>query len=267
MNNILVSVIIVNYNGLKYLDDCFISIKKNLQNISYEIIVVDNLSTDESVEFIKKKYPEVILIESTINLGFGQGNNLGVKHAKGKLVLLLNNDTILLNSLHETISFFMQNKAIGALGIKMLDANQNYLQSVGKFPNFINMLFFRKLFNNSKEFISGNFNNEVYFVDWITGAFMLINKETYTKINGFDPEYFMYVEDVDLCKKITNQNLKIAFYPSSEYIHFIGFNPKKNPLIIKGYQTYLKKHHTFLSRIILNCSLLINKAVKKFKYD
>lgn len=267
MNNPILSVIIINYNGKKFLKDCFDSLSKNLANIPYEIVVLDNNSTDKSVEYIQSNYPEVKLIKSKENLGFGIGNNLAVKHANGKYILLFNNDTILLDPIDSAINYLEKRPDIGVLGIKMLDANKQYLQSTGVFPNAINLLFFKKLFKTTPHFISGNFKDESYDVDWISGSFMLMRKVLYEDIKGFDSDYFMYVEDVDICKKIANKNLKRVFFPSLEYIHFVGFNTKKNPLIIKGYRTYISKHHkNILDSSILKLSLGLSSIIKKMKY-
>jgi len=268
MNDIIVSVIIVNYNGKKYIKNCFDSLQQKLSNLSYEIIVVDNISSDDSVNYIKENYPEIVLIESDVNLGFGRGNNLGVTHAKGKYVLLFNNDTILLDPIDKAISFLENNTDVGVLGIKMFDGNHNYLQSAGIFPNYINMIFFKKLFINTPEFIVGNFTKKTYNVDWISGAFMLLKKELYDDIDGFDKDYFMYVEDVDFCKKISDKNLKRIYFPSLKYIHFVGFNTSKNPLIINGYKIYIKKHHkNIINKSMLIICLSISFLIKKIKYD
>ncbi|WP_413533400.1 glycosyltransferase family 2 protein [Empedobacter brevis] len=268
MNDIIVSVIIVNYNGKKYIKNCFDSLQEQLSNLSYEIILVDNNSSDDSVDYIKDNYPEVKVIESDENLGFGSGNNLGVTYAQGKYVLLFNNDTILLNPINEGISFLENNIDVGILGIKMIDAKKNYLQSAGIFPNYINMIIFKKLFINTEEFTSGNFKQNVYNVDWVSGAFMLLKKQLYEEINGFDKDYFMYVEDVDFCKKIADKNLKRVFFPSLKYIHYVGFKTTKNPLIIEGYKTYINKHYkNNIKKFILNICLSLSSMIKKIKYD
>jgi len=267
MNNIAVSVIIVNYNGEKYLDDCFNSLKTQLTNTSYEIIVVDNLSTDNSRNLIKEKYPEVNLIESNENLGFGRGNNLGVSHAKGKYVLLFNNDTILQTPITSAIQLLEKDPTIGVVGANMYNGNNQYTYACGYFPNALNMLIFKKFLMHSGEFEKGEFTQKIYDVDWMSGSFLLLSKKVFNDIKGFDPDYFMYVEDVDICKKIANKNLRRVFMPELRYIHYVGFNPKKNPLIINGYRIYIKKHCNSLQQILLNLSLTITGFVKKIKYQ
>jgi GT2 family glycosyltransferase len=261
------SIIIVNYNGMQYFQKCFDSIYDKLKTISFEIIVLDNNSKDNSVSFIKEKFPNVILIESKINYGFGKGNNEAVKLAKGKYLLLLNNDTILLDDIKPAIQFLRSDITIGAIGINMLNANKKYLQAVGKFPNIYNLFWMKLAFNFNKDFKNGLFTNDFYEVDWITGSFILIPITVYKEIEGFNEDYFLYVEDVDLCKKIHNKGYKRIFYSKLNYIHFVGFNTSKNNLLVKGYQTFISKHYSGLYKALCYCSLYINTIIKKLKND
>lgn len=261
------SIIIVNYNGVGYFQNCFDSIYDKLKTISFEIIVLDNNSKDNSVSFIKENFPNVVLIESKINHGFGKGNNEAVKLAKGKHLLLLNNDTILLDDITPAIQFLKSDITIGAIGINMLNANKKYLQAVGKFPNIYNLFWMKLAFNFNKDFINGLFTKDFYVVDWITGSFILIPISVYKEIEGFDEDYFLYVEDVDLCKKIHNKRYKRIFYSKLNYIHFVGFNTTKNNLLVKGYQTFISKHYSGLFKASCYCSLYINTFIKKLKND
>lgn len=259
------SVIIVNYNGLRFLKDCLDSLIDKLNSISHEIIIIDNNSQDESCAFIKENYPFVYLIESKINYGFGKGNNEAVKHAKGKYVLLFNNDTILIDNLDPILSLLEKDKSIGVVGINMLNANKEYLPAAGNFPNIRSMFKFQKLLDLGIEFNIGKFSKEYYEVDWLVGSFLFLSKETYEKINGFDEDYFMYVEDVDFCKKIADIGLKRIFIPNLNYIHFVGFNSNKNPMLVKGYKIYIKKHFKGFSSIMVSVALIINAVVKRIK--
>jgi GT2 family glycosyltransferase len=257
------SVIIVNYNGMRFLDGCFTSLYDKLSTLTYEIIVIDNNSTDESCNYIKMNHHKVHLIESKINYGFGRGNNEAVKHAKGNTILLLNNDTILLDKIDELVLMLEKDQTIGAIGIKMLDKNKNYLHSNGNFPNFFNMLRYKNLLSVNSDLLTGNFSKSKYFVDWISGAFMLIRKNTYNEIKGFDEDYFMYVEDVDFCKKIDKIGLNRIFLTNFSYIHFVGFNTNKNHLLIEGYKIYIKKHTNGIKNVILTLSILVKSVISK----
>lgn len=261
-SKIELSIIIVNYNGLKYLKNCLDSVIEKCNKISFEIIIVDNNSSDKSCIFIKQEYPKITLIESKKNKGFAGGNNLGAKKAKGKYLLLLNNDTILLDDISPIISTFKKDKSIGVIGAKMLDQNKKYLVSTGKFPNVIRLLKFSFLLNKQHEFVSGYFSKKIYFVDWVTGAFLAVSRELYLKINGLDEDYFMYVEDVDFCKKINNLGKKTAFITNISYIHFVGFKPKREIKLINGYEIYIDKHFKKLksiTKLILNFKKKLNE--------
>lgn len=265
MREIELSVIIVNYNGLKYIKECFDSLYDKLTGISFEIIVIDNNSTDDSCNYIKNNYPGVVLIESKVNYGFGKGNNEAVSYAKGEILLLINNDTILLDSLVPVFNFVQQNRDVGAVGIKMLDGNRQYLPSVGKFPELKSMLQLKKMNEMGEEFRTGNFSKDKYEVDWIGGSLVFIPKAVYQSIGGFDKRYFMYVEDVDLSKEIEDKGYKRIFMPGYSYIHFVGFNKSKNPLLIKGFKIYISKHFKGIDRLKMLMALKINAAVKTVK--
>lgn len=265
MNQIDLSVIIVNYNGLKYFKECLDSLYDKLQGLSFEIIVIDNNSPDDSCNYIKQYYSGVILIESKINYGFGKGNNEAVKQAKGEYLLLINNDTIVLDNLVPVFNIVKKDSSIGAAGIKMLDGNKNYLTSVGKFPSFSSMLRIKNMGEMGEEFRTGNFSKDIYEVDWVTGSLILMPKRVYEEIGGFDEDYFMYVEDVDFGKKIEQKGYRRIFLPNYNYIHFVGFNKSRNPLLIQGYKIYLSKHTKGLNKLLLLSALKVNAIVKMVK--
>lgn len=254
------SIIIVNYNGIKYLKNCLDSIYLQLSDIIFEIIIIDNNSSDNSVEFIRKNYPQVILIENKENLGFGKGNNLAAKMAKGNYLLLLNNDTILLSPLTAVLEFIKSDETIGAIGIKMLNKNKEYICSTGKFPRWYNIFLIKNLSYIIKEPC-----NKIVPVEWFEGSFMIIPKKIWEKIQGFSEDYFMYAEDVDLCKKISNLGYKRLYYPFASYIHFVGFKNSRNKQLIASLKLYCNKNMSFIERVIAKTLLNINLIVKIIK--
>lgn len=260
----LVSVVIVNYNGSRYLKGCLDSLAVAL-DVPHEIVMVDNASKDDSVAFVRENYPEVVLIDAGENLGFGRGNNLGVTHAKGKYVLLLNNDTIVLDRLAPLLGIMERDKTIGVAGINMLDGQKRMLMPGGRFPDVRGMYRMKTLFDLGPEFVSGRFSRESYDIDWLGGSFLLMEKALYERVGGFDEAYFMYVEDVDLCRKIADEGLRRVFFPQFRYIHFVGFSNAKNPLLIKGFQMYIGKHLTGHRRFLTLAALRVNQAVKRLK--
>lgn len=259
------SVIIVNYNGLRFLKDCFDSLEAKLRSISFEIIVVDNDSKDESCSFIKENYPTVVLVESKENLGFGKGNNVGASIARGNYLLLFNNDTILLDDLQTALNYMKSDSKIGVVGINMLNAKKEYLQAVGVFPNPTNLFKLKNLLQQEKEFQTGIFSKDNYEVDWLIGSFLMLPKAVYNEVGGFDEDYFMYVEDIDLCKKIEEAGYKRVFLPKFSYIHYVGYNKRKNPLLIQGFELYISKHLRGINKAAAGAALNINKVVKSTK--
>lgn len=257
------SILLVNYNGLKFLKDCIESIHLKTDGLSYEIIILDNDSKDGSVDFIKINYPEIKLIASATNYGFGKGNNEAFKMASGSHILLLNNDTILLDQLLPIVNYLKADTTIGAVGINMLNANREILAASGDFPTIRNMFYMKKIQNNNTQ--ASRSLTEAYDVDWITGSFMLMPHKVYAEINGFDEDYFLYVEDVDLCRKIADRNYRRVFMPHYNYIHFVGFSTAKNPLLVRGYEIYIGKHFSGFYKVLISFALSINKVVKQIK--
>lgn len=256
------SIIIVNYNGKLYLDDCFHSIKKYCSSIDFEIIVWDNNSQDDSVKHIEKHYPETKLIKSKVNLGFGMGNNGAVLTSTGKNILLLNNDTVLLSPIKPLLEY-MEKPSVGAVGIKMLGEGMEFRKSVGKFPSILRLIKLSKLYYSSPSFKHGVFHKDLYPVDWIEGSFLMTKREVWDKVGGFDNRFFMYVEDVDLCKSIKDLGLENIFIPKYCYIHYGGFNKKRESLLLKGHEIFVNKHYHGLYRILCLISLRINKMYKR----
>jgi len=240
MNDPLVSVIVLNYNGLEHLKECFDSLN-NLNYKNTEFILIDNNSKDNSVEFIKKNYKKVKIIQLEKNYGFAQGNNIGVSHANGKYIVLLNNDTVVdINWLSELVKVAEQSKYIGIVGSKNYYYNDKTKISfaIGGFDKFGDPKFIglnekdNKLLNNQME------------VFWICGASLLFRRELYKKINLFDPLYFIYYEDVDFCWRALISGYKVVYAPKSFLYHKIGMAIKDNK--IKKYWVRRNKLRTIL---------------------
>lgn len=267
--NVELSVIIVNYNGISFLKDCFNALKTKLSGIEHEIIVVDNNSNDNSCNYIKEHFPRVKLFESKENLGFGRANNLGVLNSEGKTILLLNNDTIIQDHLLPAIRTLYNKPENGIVSINMLNANKEYIPAVGRFPSPFKLLKISFLNDIRSEFKTGEFNLSQYDVDWVSGAFMLIRKADFEAVNGFDADYFMYVEDVDLCRKMKNIGKKCVFQSNLSYIHFVGFNNSRENLLLRGYEIYASKHFSKFGAFIAKVMICINRFVKKliYKYE
>jgi GT2 family glycosyltransferase len=224
-----VSIIIVNYNTKNFLHDCLFSIYKHTKDISFEIIVSDNGSIDGSIEMLKSKFPEVVLIENKKNIGFGAANNKGLNIAQGKYIFYLNSDTVLLNNAVKIFHDFWENYSetdeLGALGCNLQDMQGNIIHSYGTFPDLnkeILLLFYTIIncFVKSILFCIGirniniRKNNIIFYtgqVEYITGADLFLRNNIFA---CFDERFFLYSEEADLeyiLKKIKkNDYLSVA---------------------------------------------------------
>lgn len=238
-----ISVIIVNYNVKELLEQCINSIFSASTKLDVEVIIVDNNSFDGSVQYIKEKFPgnpRLKIIESPVNMGFAKANNLGVREAEGEYLLILNPDTILQeDTLDKSLEFYKSVKDIGALTCKLILPNGKLdLACRRSFPTpsvaVYRILGLSRIFPKSKLF--GKYNltyldeNETYEVDAIVGAYMLIKKDVYEKVKGFDEDYFMYGEDLDLCFRIKKAGYRIFYYPKTSIIHYKGESTKKSSI-------------------------------------
>lgn len=278
MKNSLVSVIIVNFNGAKDLRACLSSLMKITYN-NYEVIIVDNGSTDTSekiAEEFKKKNEKikVIFAKNKKNLGFAEGNNIGLKHSKGGLILLLNNDTIVTrNFLTLLVKEIKQNKKIGIIQPKVIFYKTNKLQSGSAFLTNMGLLYYEgfgrnpnlRIFNKKKNIFSAN------------GACILIKREVIKKTGLFDNDFFAYYEETDFCHRVLIAGYDILYLPTSKIYHkggqtskkiaepYIFFHSYKNRLasLIKNFETY--NMIRFLTINILTYLLLIIYYLVCFK--
>ncbi len=252
-----ISIIVVNFNVKEFLKNLLDSIRKASQNFSLEIIVVDNASDDGSVEMIKEKFPEIILIENKSNVGFGKANNQGLKIAKGKFILLINPDTLVAeDTFVKMIDFFSANPDTGMAGCKILNPDGTLqLACRRSFPGpwtaFTKVSGLSTLFPKSKLFAKYNLTyldeNQTYEVDAISGSFMMLKKEVYEKIGGFDEQFFMYGEDLDLCYRIQKAGYKIYYVHTTQIIHYKGESTKRSSLdetkiFYQAMHLFVKKH-------------------------
>ncbi|MBZ0203354.1 MAG: glycosyltransferase [Ignavibacteria bacterium] len=281
-----ISVIIVNYNVKELLEQCINSVLTASKNLDVEIIVVDNNSYDGSVEYIKSKFPlldELKIIDSPDNLGFAKANNLGVKAATGRYLLILNPDTVLQeDTLEKTLRFYESDVKIGALTCKLILPNGKLdLACRRSFPSpsvaIYRILGLSRLFPKSRIF--GKYNltyldeNQTYEVDAIVGAFMFIKKDIFDNVNGFDEDYFMYGEDLDLCFRINKAGYKIMYYPETSIIHYKGESTKRSSLsyvnnFYGAMQIFVRKNlktSFWLMDFLIKISIMYRALISYFK--
>ncbi|MCA2005282.1 MAG: glycosyltransferase [Ignavibacterium sp.] len=268
------SIIIVNYNVKEYLKNLLHSIKKASQNLSTEIFVVDNASDDGSVEMIREKFPEVKLIANEKNLGFGKANNLALKEANGKFLLLINPDTLVAeDTFSKLIEFFESHPDAGMVGCKILNPDGTLQLACrrsfpGPWTSFTKVTGLSSLFPKSKLFARYNLTyldeNQTYEVDAISGSFMMMRKEVYDKVGGFDEQFFMYGEDLDLCYRIQKAGYKIYYVHSTQIIHYKGESTKRSSLdetkvFYDAMHLFVKKHlsGSFIVELILRSAIAV----------
>ena len=259
------SIIIVNYNVTDLLRNCLTSIIHFVQDLPYEIIVIDNKSPDYSWKDLIVAFPTVQFISSEVNYGFAIANNKAVKNATGEYVLLLNPDTELEGFyMKEILEFADKQKDLGCLGIRMHDASGKFLpESKRSVPDMFNS--FEKLFTNfkkkkSKSYYRNDINEfEIAQVEVITGAFLLIKRDLYLQIGGLDEKYFMYGEDIDICFTLLRKKYRNWYYGKSSILHLKGESTIKDTkylqifygamqiFIDKYYKNQKPLQHQFLS--------------------
>src|SRR5690606_24138988 len=196
--------VILNYNVRFFLEQCLLSVQKAIETLDAEIIVIDNASKDDSCQMVKTLFPNVILIENTENVGFSKANNQAVAVAKGEYVCILNPDTAVAeDTFRQAIEYSQGIENIGALGVYLMDGTGNFLpESKRNLPtpkvSLMKLTGFAKKYysNHIPETSSGE-------VEVLVGAFMLLKRSIYNEVGGFDEDYSMYGEDIDLPYKIT----------------------------------------------------------------
>ncbi len=232
------SIIIVNYNVQYFLEHCLLSIQAAIKDIEAEVFVVDNNSTDNSTQYLQPKFPWVTFIQNKVNKGFGAANNQVLQDCTGEYILFLNPDTIVPEKCFTTcINFFNQHNDCGAIGVKMVDGSGNFLpESKRAFPtltaSFFKIIGLAKIFPKSKlfnryalGFLDENSNHRV---DVLAGAFLMLSKPVIDDTKGFDEDFFMYGEDVDLSYRIQQMGYQNYYVADTTIIHFKGESTKKS---------------------------------------
>lgn len=260
-----VTIIIVNYNTLELTNACVDSIAEKTSGINYEIILVDNASTDGSKEFFEND-ARIKYIYSTENLGFGRANNLGYKQSTGKYIFLLNSDTLLLNNAIKEFYDMMESHAdnIACMGCLLTDVNGKQIHSYGRFPTLMNTLirrclpFWKKIPHISAGFDYKNvkyFDNKCFIVEYVTGADLFIRRHVVEKYGLFDPDFFMYYEETEMQFRYKKHGFYSCIINTPKIIHLEGGSQKKSnrwsTKSIHGLMTcYRKMYGTFRCKVL-----------------
>lgn len=268
------SIVIVNYNVRYFLEQCLHSVEDAIKGLETEVFVVDNNSVDGSNEMVNLKFPWVTLIANKSNTGFSCANNEAIKASSGEYILLLNPDTVLEHdTLNKCVAFMDQHPDAGGLGIKMVDGKGKFLpESKRGLPTpdvaFYKIFGLSALFPKSKTF--GKYHltyldkDQTHQVDILSGAYMMLRRETIEKVGSLDETFFMYGEDIDLSYRITKGGYKNYYYPEARIIHYKGESTKKSSInyVFVFYNAmiiFAKKH--FSQKNARLFSLLIHIAI------
>lgn len=265
------SIIIVSFNTRKLTEDCINSAIRSLKasGLRFEIILVDNVSTDGTREMLKKKFPRVVTILNRENVGFGRANNQGIKTAMGDYILLLNSDTIVLNNAIGKLVAFGRQHPNAFIGPKLLNADRSPQSSSG--PFFSIPVVFASLFLKGDYIGLTRWSpNRARKVDWVSGACLLGPKKLFMQDLLFDEHIFMYMEEIDLLMRARSKGFPTYFYPRSHIVHLgaaSSTNKKKGPVlnIYRGFIYLYKKHGTptqvSLLRVLLKIKAVIGWSV------
>lgn len=279
-----ISIIIVNYNSAEYLSACLTSIFMGNKEATLEVIVVDNNSTDNSVSFVKKYYPSVILISNDENVGFASANNQAILKATGKYILLLNPDTFLPpNCLEELIIFLEENPNIGLLSPKLIRPDGTLDWACRRnFPTpldiYIHAFWLDKLFPSSRflnHYSIANIDSNLSIdVEAVAGAFMLVRKKALKEVGLLDQRFFMYFEDLDWSYRFIQSGWRVFYYAQIEVLHHKRGSTKKFVRtmirefyisLYQGYEKYYGENHSSLFNWLMKQTLLFRMNLSLFK--
>ncbi|MHC4430285.1 MAG: glycosyltransferase family 2 protein [Planctomycetota bacterium] len=255
-----ISIIIVSWNTKEVLRDCLRSVFGQAGGVDCEVIVVDNASTDGSVEMLKNDFGNVILMENAENRGFAAANNQAMAVAKGRYVLLLNSDTIVLEDcLADIVSFADANPQTAVVGCRVLNADRTLQPTCFMFPSVLNMVlsstYLYKLFPRSRFFGREQMlwwdASDVREVDVVRGCFMLVRREAIDQVGVMDEQFFMYGEETDWCYRFKKNGWKVTFAPVGQIIHLGGASSRQDESRMRlqlsaSILLFLRKHTTWI---------------------
>lgn len=250
------SISIVNTNNRVLLKDCLASIYRTTERVSFEIIVVDNASMDGSAEMVRREFPSVRLIVNDARSGYGYSHNKGIEAARGRFILVFNEDMVVLpGALDTMVEKLKSDPAIGVLGCRLLNPDLSLQHSCHRFQN-IKTEFFENLFPGSLFFRQSRFRTEMFDwdhdsereVDVVMGSCMLIPRAVFDRVGAFDTRFFVYSEEFDLCKRIRDAGYEVVFTPEAEIIHFGGqtsktMSVKMHLVYVESKLKYFRKYY------------------------
>ncbi|HIK15695.1 MAG TPA: glycosyltransferase family 2 protein [Leptolyngbyaceae cyanobacterium M33_DOE_097] len=271
----IASIIVVNYNSYPAIVECLRSIQAQIQSVPYELIVVDNASSDDSVAQIKTQIPDCRVIQLTKNVGFGAGNNAGVQVASGEYLFFLNPDTVLLeDSLKILLQKIAKNPELGIVAPRIIYPDGRLQLSTAW---EISLLGEYKTRKQLADYERGNHQVEIEAeyahdraVEIVLGSAFLMTKALFQMVGGFDEQFFMYFEESDLCQRVRARGYQILYTPDTTLVHLHGTSVQKIPdkMIVEYRRSqlyYYRKHHSWLEQFFLRSYLLAKFGLQSLK--
>jgi GT2 family glycosyltransferase len=273
-----ISIVIVSFNTRDLLRECLLSVFGTAASLRIQVIVVDNASTDGSPSMVEREFPDAVLIRSEVNLGFGRANNLGFESALGRYVVLLNSDAFLTaGSLQRSVAHMDANPRAAIGGGRLIGTDGSLQPSARMFPTVLNDLIvlsgFAARFPRSSFF--GRFDrtwaneHEPAEVDWVPGAYSIIRAEALADVGRFDPRFFLYYEEVDLCRRMKEKGYSVWYWPDVAVVHIGGESSRQVPSLeisrtgaqltlwrMRSMLLYYRKHHGLAVRFAMFMELM-----------
>ncbi len=232
-----VSVLLVSYNSRLFMEGCLESLQKQI-GVPFEVILVDNGSTDGTASFVRKAYPWVRVFESAKNLGFTGGNNAAARHARGEFLLLLNCDTVLLTDIAPGLRILEQEPQVGVVGARMYGGQGELRANTGHFPAPWRLWKFTLQWSRPFARPYGDPALAAFRHDWVEGSFLLTRRSNWQGVGGMDESGFMYTEDVEFCAHTLQRGLLSVQCAKLMYLHFGGYNVGRMSYLYAGYRRF-----------------------------
>jgi hypothetical protein len=266
-----ISVILVSYNTIEMTKKSLNLLLSSIHKLQMKVIVVDNDSKDRSADQLKQEYPDISLIENKKNVGFGRANNQALPYIDSRYVLLLNTDAFVEpDSIAKTVQFMDENPECGILGVKLTGRDGVLQPSCRYFPTpwniFLNRTGLKRIFKSTKLMDDMHWDHaSVRDCDWVPGCYLLIRKEVIDQVGLFDPRYFLYYEEIDLCFAAKKAGWHVTYFPDTTVIHIGGESAKSQGQItssgrqiesmqIESELLYFRKNHGLIP-VIFNILL------------
>lgn len=265
------SILIVSYKGWNRLVKCLESLDSfSGEKFSFEVIVVDNKSDDEMIREIEKRFNKFRFIHNQINGGYANGCNLAARNANGSYFLILNPDTVASEKEIEKLLFTAKNNPhYGIVSCKQVNEKGKECIVTGEFPRFLNLTGLQRAVFKTLKRSGKKIGGEVSFPDWISGSVVMMSSANFIRVNGLDEDFWMYFEDVDLCRRVRNLNLEVAYCRKISIEHNHGGSSRINLKTATLTKTevhisrhlYISKHKSGIEKVLIQVFLVINNLI------